>query len=146
MFERCFDEGRYQQAAGIALETRRIDLLERAILESVSDRQTYISIPEFLITFEAWAKLAQKWLVCVPLRIHLEANYLRVNDVSDNIIIINCATGSKRELCSAKKEALWANGAPYDLIKNTGVYIHVYTCTCRWKDVCSQSVRPSQDC
>ena len=129
MFERCFDEGRYQQAAGIALETRRIDLLERAILESVSDRQTYISIPEFMITFEAWAKLAQKWLVCVPLRIHLEANYLRVNDVSDNIIIINCA-----------------NGAPYDLIKNTGVYIHVYTCTCRWKDVCSQSVRPSQDC
>ena len=42
MFERCFDEGRYQQAAGIALETRRIDLLERAILESVSDRQTYM--------------------------------------------------------------------------------------------------------
>ena len=28
--------------------------------------------PEFLITFEAWAKLAQKWLVCVPLGIHLE--------------------------------------------------------------------------
>ena len=27
---------------------------------------------EFLINFEAWAKLAQKWLVCVPLRIHLK--------------------------------------------------------------------------
>ena len=27
---------------------------------------------EFLITFEAWAKLAQKWLVYAPLRIHLE--------------------------------------------------------------------------
>ena len=27
---------------------------------------------EFLITFEAWAKLTQKWLVCAPLRIHLE--------------------------------------------------------------------------
>ena len=27
---------------------------------------------EFLISFEAWAKLAQKWLVCAPLRIHLE--------------------------------------------------------------------------
>ena len=25
-----------------------------------------------LMSFEAWAKLAQKWLVCVPLRIHLE--------------------------------------------------------------------------
>ena len=27
---------------------------------------------EFLISFEAWAKLAQKWLVCAPLRIHPE--------------------------------------------------------------------------
>ena len=27
---------------------------------------------EFLITFEAWAKLAQKCLVCAPLRIHPE--------------------------------------------------------------------------
>ena len=24
------------------------------------------------ISFEAWAELAQKWLVCVPLRIHLK--------------------------------------------------------------------------
>ena len=59
------------------------------------------SEPEFLITFEAWAKLAQKWLVCAPLRIHLEL-INRVNAVSDNIIIINCTTGPKRELCSAK--------------------------------------------
>ena len=27
---------------------------------------------EFLISFEAWAKLAQQWLVCAPLGIHLE--------------------------------------------------------------------------
>ena len=27
---------------------------------------------EFLISFEAWAKLAQQWLVCVPLVIHFE--------------------------------------------------------------------------
>ena len=27
---------------------------------------------EVLISFEAWAKLAQKWLVCAPSRIHLE--------------------------------------------------------------------------
>ena len=32
----------------------------------------YICTSEFLITFEAWAKLAQKWLVCAPLGIHLE--------------------------------------------------------------------------
>lgn len=36
MFDRCFTEHKFQQAAGIALETRRIDLLERAIQESVS--------------------------------------------------------------------------------------------------------------
>ena len=27
---------------------------------------------EFLIRFEAWAKLAQQWLMCAPLGIHLE--------------------------------------------------------------------------
>ena len=27
---------------------------------------------EFLIRFETWAKLAQQWLVCTPLGIHLE--------------------------------------------------------------------------
>ena len=50
--------------------------------------------------FEAWAKLAQKWLVCAPLGI-------TVNAVSDNIhvIIINCATGSsKRELAVPHKK------------------------------------------
>ena len=29
-------------------------------------------LAEFLISFEVWAKLTQKWLVCAPLRIHLE--------------------------------------------------------------------------
>ena len=33
--------------------------------------------------FEAWAKLAQQWLVCVPLGMHLEP-INRVNVVSDN--------------------------------------------------------------
>ena len=32
----------------------------------------YIIGPEFLIGFEAWAKLAHKQLVCVPLRTYLE--------------------------------------------------------------------------
>ena len=27
----------------------------------------YTCTAEFLISFEAWAKLAQKWLVCAPL-------------------------------------------------------------------------------
>ena len=51
-------------------------------------------VAEFLITFEAWAKLAQQWLVCAPLGIHFEP-INKVNAVSDNIIIINCAIWPK---------------------------------------------------
>ena len=32
----------------------------------------HVGREEFLIRFEAWATLAQQWLVCVPLKIHLE--------------------------------------------------------------------------
>jgi len=35
MFQRCFDDQEYKQAIGIALETRRNDILQKAILESV---------------------------------------------------------------------------------------------------------------
>ena len=34
MFQRCFDDKQYKQAVGIALETRRIDVFENAILQS----------------------------------------------------------------------------------------------------------------
>ena len=34
MFQRCFSDRQYKQALGIALETRRVDILEKAILES----------------------------------------------------------------------------------------------------------------
>jgi len=34
MFQRCFDHGKYKQAVGIALETRRLDIFEQAILKS----------------------------------------------------------------------------------------------------------------
>lgn len=34
MFQRCFDDKQYKQVVGIALETRRIDMFEKAILES----------------------------------------------------------------------------------------------------------------
>jgi len=36
MFQRCFDDKQFKQAVGIALETHRIDIFEKAILESVS--------------------------------------------------------------------------------------------------------------
>ena len=32
----------------------------------------HVCITECLICFEAWAKLGQKWLMCVPLEIHLD--------------------------------------------------------------------------
>ena len=35
MFERCLNDRRYKQAVGIAFETRRVDVLHRAIHESV---------------------------------------------------------------------------------------------------------------
>lgn len=34
MFQRCFDDGQFKQAIGIALETRRMDVFEKAILLS----------------------------------------------------------------------------------------------------------------
>ncbi|KAG8225646.1 hypothetical protein J437_LFUL010331, partial [Ladona fulva] len=34
MFQRCIDDGKYRQAVGIALETRRMDVFEKAIVES----------------------------------------------------------------------------------------------------------------
>lgn len=34
MFERCFSANEYKQAAGIALESRRLDILRRAIVDS----------------------------------------------------------------------------------------------------------------
>jgi 26S proteasome regulatory subunit N2 len=34
MFDRCFQAGEFKQAAGIAMETRRLDVLERSILTS----------------------------------------------------------------------------------------------------------------
>lgn len=34
MFQRCLDDHKYKQAIGIALETRRLDVFEKTILES----------------------------------------------------------------------------------------------------------------
>ena len=38
MFQRCFDDQQYKQAIGIALETRRNDILQKAICDSVRRR------------------------------------------------------------------------------------------------------------
>lgn len=34
LFERCYADGQYEQAVGVALEARRLDQLERAISSS----------------------------------------------------------------------------------------------------------------
>lgn len=36
MFQRCLGDHKYKQAIGIALETRRLDIFEKTVLESVS--------------------------------------------------------------------------------------------------------------
>lgn len=36
MFQRCLDDSQYRQALGLALETNRMDIFEKAIVESVS--------------------------------------------------------------------------------------------------------------
>jgi len=42
MFDRCFAHGQYKQALGIALETRRLDIFKKSILES-DDQQAMLS-------------------------------------------------------------------------------------------------------
>ena len=37
MFQRCLDDGQYRQALGLAVETRRMDIFEKAIKQSVSN-------------------------------------------------------------------------------------------------------------
>lgn len=36
MFQRCFEDGQFRQAVGIALETRRMDMFQKAIVAAVS--------------------------------------------------------------------------------------------------------------
>jgi len=39
MFDRCFEHGQYRQALGIAIETRRLDIFERAVAGDLPDSQ-----------------------------------------------------------------------------------------------------------
>ena len=49
MFKRCFEDREYKQAIGIALETRRNDILQKAILDSVSKLQILIECTSSLL-------------------------------------------------------------------------------------------------
>ena len=70
--------------------------------------------PECLLSFEAWAKLAQQLLECVPLgiHVHLEPINKELMLLVTLSSLLNYAIWPKDELCSSKLEALWANGAP----------------------------------
>ena len=57
---------------------------------------------EFLICFEAWAKLAQQWLMCGPPVRHFE---LINKELMLLVIIMSALTapsGPKSEMCSTK--------------------------------------------
>jgi 26S proteasome regulatory subunit N2 len=44
MFQRCLDDCQYRQALGLALETNRMDIFEKAIVESVSSYHLVSSV------------------------------------------------------------------------------------------------------
>ena len=60
-------------------------------------RLSYLKLDSLLLIIKICSrvfdgpKLAQQWLVCAPLGMHLE----QVNAASDNIIIINCTIWPK---------------------------------------------------
>lgn len=60
MFQRCLEDGQYKQALGLALETRRMDIFERSILESVSH----------LVFIAAFIKLIN---ACIKSRKHVKS-------------------------------------------------------------------------
>ena len=41
MFQRCFEDKKFKAAIGIAIETRRLDVVEKSILTSVTNCQTF---------------------------------------------------------------------------------------------------------
>ena len=68
--------------------------------------------------------LAQQWLVCAPLGIHLEP-INRVNAVSENIIIINCAM-AQRENCAVPNKKLFGPMVRHiSLSKNTAIEVNI---------------------
>ena len=68
---------------------------------------TTVGSPEFLRSMcQNSAKLAQEWLVCAPLGIHLEAINKRVNAVSD---IIKCIIWIKERTVQCQTRTFWAN-------------------------------------
>jgi 26S proteasome regulatory subunit N2 len=42
MFQRCFEDKKFKQAIGIAIETRRLDVFEKAILTSVGSNFIFL--------------------------------------------------------------------------------------------------------
>ena len=47
MFDRCFQHGQYRQALGIAIETRRLDVFEKAVSGDQSDREVRLFVSAF---------------------------------------------------------------------------------------------------
>ena len=61
MFKRCFEDREYKQAIGIALETRRNDILQKAILDSVRELQILIECINSLLCIAVGLKM---YLLC----------------------------------------------------------------------------------
>ncbi|XP_014254277.1 26S proteasome non-ATPase regulatory subunit 1 [Cimex lectularius] len=83
MFQRCLDEGQYKQALGIALETRRMDIFEKAIM--LSDDKPAMLLYAFQVSM---ALLQNRGFRNTVLRSLV--NLYRGLDVPDYVNMVQC--------------------------------------------------------
>ena len=74
---------------------------------------------EFLISFEAWTKLAQQWLVCAPL-----GSVCAIEPINKELLVImyQYHWPKERTVLCEMRSSFWANGVPCELIKSTDVH------------------------
>ena len=82
---------------------------------------TYMS--EFLISFEAWAKLAQQWLVCPPLVIHFEPINKELMQYNHNYL----QHLAQRENSAVLNKKLFGPMVCHMSLSKTLIHVHVYT-------------------
>ena len=80
IYLRCFDHGQYRQALGIAIETKRMDIFERAVTGKLSDEQVNKGKFSLYKTQEQAKCLSRSYLTC-PLTKGIHEPHKRVDNV-----------------------------------------------------------------
>jgi len=121
MFQRCFDDKKFKQAVGIALETRRLDVFEQAVLKSedVQDMLSYsLSICMSLIESRLFRNEVLRVLVKLYLNL-ATPDYIRVSqcliflDDPDSVAEI-----LEKLIKSSEGQTLMAYQLAFDLYEN----------------------------